>query len=271
MRFVVMSLLASCSFSPPQLTGDGGDAPDGSPDFDTDGDGVVDASDNCLTTKNPEQWNEDGDAFGDVCDLCPHIMADQADGDGDEIGDDCDPRPGTAGDQLVLFEGFNVPGDLPAPWITLQSGNWTIADGALKFTVTINNAGYALWPLPAVGDHTIQTFATTGSTFNTIKDIGIIFNSTANLSSFLHCSMSVYETLSRLTRYSAGWSEVGSGTAPVTGSYTMTAHGQTNQQACRVNMTATSGPTPSMNGTHVGLRSLNVLTTFPYFVVYSSP
>ena len=35
---------------------------------DIDGDGIVDGSDNCLEVANPDQANNDGDLFGDVCD-----------------------------------------------------------------------------------------------------------------------------------------------------------------------------------------------------------
>ena len=38
-------------------------------DEDDDGDGVLDAGDNCPVDVNPEQINTDGDSAGDVCDL----------------------------------------------------------------------------------------------------------------------------------------------------------------------------------------------------------
>ena len=44
------------------------DAPD--PD-DADGDGVLNAADNCADLPNPSQADTDGDAHGDVCDPCP--------------------------------------------------------------------------------------------------------------------------------------------------------------------------------------------------------
>jgi hypothetical protein len=37
---------------------------------DTDGDGVPDSLDNCLTAFNPDQMDRDGDGVGDVCDNC---------------------------------------------------------------------------------------------------------------------------------------------------------------------------------------------------------
>ncbi len=70
-----------------------------------DGDGVIDAEDNCRRTVNPDQANNDGDGAGDVCDAdddndgalddadnCPrNVNKDQADADGDGIGNVCDP------------------------------------------------------------------------------------------------------------------------------------------------------------------------------------
>ncbi|MBK7874686.1 MAG: thrombospondin type 3 repeat-containing protein [Planctomycetes bacterium] len=71
---------------------------------DTDGDGVVDGSDNCPLVANANQANNDGDAQGDVCDAdddndtvadvsdnCPLVAnANQANNDGDAQGDVCD-------------------------------------------------------------------------------------------------------------------------------------------------------------------------------------
>ncbi|MEO0652851.1 MAG: thrombospondin type 3 repeat-containing protein, partial [Planctomycetota bacterium] len=56
---------------------------------DTDGDGVVDCQDNCLSTFNPDQADTDGDGIGDACDACPG-SDDAIDVDGDQIPDGCD-------------------------------------------------------------------------------------------------------------------------------------------------------------------------------------
>jgi photosystem II stability/assembly factor-like uncharacterized protein len=90
------------------------DCPD---DTDSDGDGVMDACDNCPDDFNPGQDDLDGDQLGDLCDdctdtdqdgygnpgypnpacdddNCPLIYnPDQLDTDGDGIGDVCDYRP----------------------------------------------------------------------------------------------------------------------------------------------------------------------------------
>jgi len=78
---------------------------------DRDNDGVLDYSDTCPDTVDPDQTDSDGDGIGDVCDPfpydelndydedglgadldnCPFLYnPDQADGDGDGIGDVCD-------------------------------------------------------------------------------------------------------------------------------------------------------------------------------------
>jgi large repetitive protein len=42
------------------------------PPLDTDGDGVPDSSDNCVSVSNHDQADADGDGHGDTCDPCPN-------------------------------------------------------------------------------------------------------------------------------------------------------------------------------------------------------
>jgi hypothetical protein len=70
--------------------------------FDTDGDGVADACDNCGTVQNAAQTDSDGDGIGDACDNCRgrpngegmpearHGTGGQLDDDQDGCGNVCD-------------------------------------------------------------------------------------------------------------------------------------------------------------------------------------
>jgi len=63
----------------------------GSFTVDFDGDGILDAADNCPYIYNPDQADIDVDGFGDACDNCPiDHQEDQADSDGDGLGDVCE-------------------------------------------------------------------------------------------------------------------------------------------------------------------------------------
>ena len=68
---------------------------DGQPDCgdgDIDGDGVMNADDNCPYDSNTDQADSDGDSFGDACDKCPGFD-DLDDIDGDQVSDGCDNCP----------------------------------------------------------------------------------------------------------------------------------------------------------------------------------
>jgi hypothetical protein len=94
---------------------------------DSDKDGVLDKSDNCRVTYNPDQNDGDLDAqrkpapdkVGDACDNCPNIFnPEQTDSDKDGLGDAC--------------EGFDVDLDAPSAGTTFKPGEalWVTA----KFT-----------------------------------------------------------------------------------------------------------------------------------------
>jgi len=147
MRWALIAMLAGCSFSTP-LTQPADDMPpidapiegvpidmaiDGSPNLDTDGDGINDAVDKCPMTPSANQHDEDADDVGDICDLCPQLATATADGDNDGVGDACDPHPTTGGDTLVRFEPFTGT-TLPAGW-TIAAGtaaNFMVANDELN-------------------------------------------------------------------------------------------------------------------------------------------
>ena len=96
---------------------------------DSDKDGVLDKSDNCTVTYNPDQTDGDLDAkgkpapdrVGDACDNCPDVFnPEQADSDKDGLGDAC--------------EGFDVNLDLPPEGTTFKPGE------ELWITATFTNS-----------------------------------------------------------------------------------------------------------------------------------
>ena len=64
----------------------------GADEIDFDGDGLVNAADDCPAKADPAQADSDGDGIGDACDVCRTIAnPDQNDDDDDGLGNRCDP------------------------------------------------------------------------------------------------------------------------------------------------------------------------------------
>jgi hypothetical protein len=243
------------------------------PNPDLDGDGILNTADNCPTVANTTQYNEDNDAFGDACDLCPQYAAVQMDSDSDGIGNDCDPRPQTGGDTLVLFEGFHVSGTLPAGWTTSGSGSWVVIGGKLSYSPAANNPGFALWTLPSGGDHTVDTQTIVGSVQGTTPQVSaVVIDATPSLDKFFMCSISSYETLFRFARWNQAWSELSSvsATPAPPNTYTVIARSSANSESCRVGATMMGGGTQTNGGTRVGFRVVNVNVQYAYVAVYRS-
>ncbi|MFH1724442.1 MAG: LamG-like jellyroll fold domain-containing protein, partial [Elusimicrobiota bacterium] len=98
---------------------------------DADGDGVIDATDNCHDTSNPDQADADSDGAGDACDACPNDAGDDADGDG--LCADADNCPGTPNPDQADEDGDGIGdpcdhGGLPADEHTVAL--WHFDEGA---------------------------------------------------------------------------------------------------------------------------------------------
>ncbi|MEO8846537.1 MAG: hypothetical protein ABI591_19110 [Kofleriaceae bacterium] len=99
---------------------------------DTDGDGLINMIDHCPDGPGG-MFDEDQDGIGDDCDKCPIAKPPAVpDRDGDDVDSPCDPDPDTAGDKILLFDGFNGPG-LGSNWTadTASAGAWTVEGGEL--------------------------------------------------------------------------------------------------------------------------------------------
>ena len=104
---------------------------------DADGDGVFDNVDNCPTVANANQANNDGEAFGDACDI-----NDDGDGTGDTTdlcpatpaGAVVDPSTGCSIDQLCPCAG---PRGQSVPWKNQGQHQSCVANTATTFV----NAG----------------------------------------------------------------------------------------------------------------------------------
>ena len=112
--------------------------PDANPD-DLDGDGILNAADNCPRRNNVDQHDEDADSIGDACDNCPTIVnVDQRDATEantrdqfpDGVGDACDLRPGLGGDEIARMFSFSDEAQASA-W---TGSGWTITGDAAQVT-----------------------------------------------------------------------------------------------------------------------------------------
>lgn len=120
----------------------------GSSMVDADGDGVSDATDNCLSVANPDQTDSDGDGIGDTCDNCARVSnAGQEDSNNDGIGNVCQQgvlitAPGEAYGHHGNCEGWNGCGDAEtcAQWACEINGyNYVSSYGATKPCTEFNN------------------------------------------------------------------------------------------------------------------------------------
>jgi hypothetical protein len=114
---------------------------------DLDGDGVINADDNCPSIYNPGQNDSDEDGYGNACDNCPlSANPSQEDGDGDGVGDACEPicgdvngdRDVNIGDAVYLISFVFKGGPAPNP-LCAGDGN---GDGDVNLADAVLNVNY---------------------------------------------------------------------------------------------------------------------------------
>ncbi len=189
------------AWTPPDAFG-GQDAPTGwdAPANDTDGDGVINITDNCPVNWNPDQNDEDGDTRGDVCDNCPiDVNLAQANADGDGVGNACDPHPDSSQeglwDYIQWMDGFGgAPGMVSGYW--LVGGQWYKSSGQVQ-NMTLNGDTAMQTPPTAAPDpigtgdelrlYTRYT-VTSEDTENAASGAGALLFTTGGLSNGWRCA-----------------------------------------------------------------------------------
>jgi len=158
---------------------------DGSPNVDTDGDGLNDNVDNCIFVPNPDQHDEDADVRGDVCDNCPSVAnADQANmleimvgQTADTVGDACDPRPNASGDSIVYFDPFNRA-SLGADW-SVVTGTWSMGSDSVTSVDLLSDQRMHDVAVTAVDYLVETTFTFTGLDTGNVNG-GLLFHMQTN-------------------------------------------------------------------------------------------
>lgn len=311
MTWVGAMLLGACSFSgPDRETGtmpeDSSvtDSPTAGPDAmgvdastmndamavdakrDSDGDGHLDEMDNCVDEPNAEQWDEDADGLGDVCDPCPQVKAAQTDTDNDGVGNDCDPRPTTPGDELVFFEGFHTAGaGLPSGWSEQGGvGTWSVEDDSLVYRSTTDGEPVVSVVVPGGlgNDHTADTTGridslTPGSinVMAVLTDVRIASGNT----DFFHCAVRAdsngeVEFFQRTgPTGTPTWMNLGNIETPSIAQdtdYRIVSRVNGNTERCIPAGIAINASRNRFVGTRVGYRVRNASATFRYLAVYRS-
>jgi hypothetical protein len=281
--------LFGCSFEhgtladPPMSDGgrDGGrdgagPTPDTLPSSDGDGDGdsILDAVDNCPATPNPMQFNEDLDRFGDVCDPCPADGDDNPpDADGDGVGDACDPRPTTAGDRIVIFEGFHA--GMPSGWDV--AGAWTITNDAAGVDAPMATVAWLTTPFAASAAETVTASVAVGTAPHT-GTTGVTNMHQAGADSGTYCSLYVYNGFVpspglALALFDASNYAVTAYEMTVGSTYRISLRRENNSYACAATTTGANASTSrnfNLSAVGAGLRVAGAAARFHWLMIVTN-
>ncbi|MEO8550191.1 MAG: thrombospondin type 3 repeat-containing protein, partial [Kofleriaceae bacterium] len=293
MKRALLLIVASCGFHPtPGVTGDGAlpiDAAvehdgdpitiDGSPDLDSDGDGLVDAVDNCIHAANPDQHDEDGDQVGDACDPCPQIAHEPVlDTDTDGLPDACDPHPNAAGDALLRFESFEGT-TLPAGWTVIAgaSSHLTFAGDAMTIDATSGTQIVAFETAHA--HHVIDIGATLPASPGGTTFITALTNVEATAGAYIGCGIRLDTATRELFEFASSFTTLATDPAPAQdpmtfpGAYRLSSVLDTGTQICSIpgaaNRHLIVGHSTAPSETRVGIRIGNAAIAIRYVAIYT--
>ena len=247
---------------------------------DLDGDGVPNTTDNCPNYVNPGQGNEDGDPLGDPCDPCPIDPANPpSDPDNDGVSDSCDPRPTTAGDTLVVFDGFHG-GVVPGNWQVL--GTATPMGDDVNLTAEQNAGIVPPGVTPANG--MVMMKATVRQTLGQYDStLAIVMKYDAGQGNGVYCELYAPNAGSTNNRDIDIWDSIPQATRgqkaynwQTNVPYTLTMRKTGNAYQCQVTPAAGSGETVSGNtssnpGTGAGAFIYGANVNISWLLVVASP
>jgi hypothetical protein len=186
---------------------------------DSDGDGILDAVDNCPSVPNPQQLDLDNDGVGDACDNCPLVanLDQTADVDRDGVGDLCDPHPTLAGDCLLVLDTFADPSMFAQHWLALESypGDVVpIANGVQVFPGSVIGAYAGFVARDDQGTTLTGTYAVQlvgAADFSTYAHVAVVSNlSAANDATHYACELEWDPSPPRVDAF-AIWGNLGIG------------------------------------------------------------
>jgi hypothetical protein len=249
---------------------------------DSDGDGIADDVDNCISVANADQHDEDGDHVGDACDPCPQVANATTDTDGDGIPDACDPHPNTPGDMLVRFESFAGSGNLPAGWQSKAAGiptDWRRGNDALTIAAD-NNTRIAIFDSGSPR-HAIDIGVDVVSAGGTgLLFLTVLTDVKSDIKQFFGCGMRFDNQTGGPSRemfkldnpqFTALRTDFSEPPVP-SGSYRIQFVDDGNGETCVIphgsNAHVQTDNTDSQGNTFVGLRANNVTVAFRYVAIY---